>query len=72
MKYDQSVHGLSIQKDVFGEHFSSDVKTSYMVFHEGDCIDEDENSQALAKRIDAKAKRLQKIANFLKKIKVKQ
>jgi len=67
MKYGVEVDRVELNKDCYAEHFAEpgDLKYNYQVFIDGDCIDEDSDKIAMAKRLRKLADRLVKIANFL-------
>lgn len=67
MKYFHKIDGIELKKDIYSEQFaeSADIKSNFMVFINSDCIDEDEDKKALAKRLLAYSKRLEKMARFL-------
>lgn len=71
MKYgEEDQLGLKIERDFFGEHFSSDLHCNYMVFLDGECIGEDEDPRKLAERMNAIGSRLVAIARKLERAKV--
>lgn len=73
MKYGKSQHGVELMRDCFAEQFADpgDIKFNYIVKIYNEYFDEDQDTQALAKRLSRIADQLLITARFLKRIKPK-
>ena len=69
MKYSNTIDGVSIERRYIAEQFATgeDIQTLYSIICNGDCIDEDVDTQDLAKRLKKAGDRLHMMSRFLSK-----
>lgn len=69
MIYDKNVNNVVVNRDVYGEHFSPDIKINYMISVFGDVIVEGENPKELAKELKKISQQLEKWSNHFARMK---
>lgn len=69
MKYNKENKGVSCIRDFYGEHFSSEVNTNYMLQIHGEVIAENEDLNELVDEITGYADQLNKWAMHFSRLK---
>lgn len=67
MEYQKEVNGVEVINDVYGEHFSSDIKVNYTVNVFDMCVSQSEKPHEIAKELEVLGEQLLKWSRHFKR-----